>query len=134
MNMEDCLMLRSILASNLRHGGRQYATRLGRCVDGASDCTQLARLAPPCTLLMRRFMTGQEEALLEDADAHRPPTPDPFEGEGSIWIQVTLRTLSGDVLETTKTSCFEYDTASGQDEPEIEQTSEHKVPMFRIFL
>ena len=34
MNMEDCLMLRSILASNLRHGGRQYATRLGRCVDG----------------------------------------------------------------------------------------------------
>ena len=78
-------------------------------MDGASDCTQLARLAPPCTLPMRRFMTGKEKALLEDADAHRPPTPDPFEGEGSIWIQVTLRTLSGDVLETTAFRSHESD-------------------------
>ena len=58
---------------------------------------------------MRRFMTGKEKALLEDADAHRPPTPDPFEGEGSIWIQVTLRTLSGDVLETTAFRSHESD-------------------------
>ena len=29
-----------------------------------------------------------------------------------------------------QTSCFEYDTASGQDDPEIKQTSEHQVPIF----
>ena len=60
---------------------------------------------------MRSFRraTEKEIALLEDADEHRPPTPDPFEEEGSTVSQVTLRTLSGGVLETTAFRSHESD-------------------------
>ena len=44
----DCLMLRNLLASNLRHGGSQYAMRLGRCVvGGAAGAARLKLDTPP---------------------------------------------------------------------------------------
>ena len=46
-----------------------------------------------------RRPTPREIAMVEDAEGHRPPTPDPFEEDGDIVIQVTLRTLSGRQLD-----------------------------------
>ena len=66
----------------------------------ASVALWLERLKPAGRLTCRRARP-KDIAGMEDAENHRPPTPDPRQKDGDIVIQVTLRTLSGRRLAFT---------------------------------